>query len=94
MKQTQAKEFWIENRSNEYSDDQFWANETEQFDTDIHVVEVTPLIAAAPEMLEALERQLAWLEDMSRLTKSDTFHSEVNSEVENLKKIIKKAKGE
>jgi hypothetical protein len=34
------REFWIEDRSSEYADDQFWARDYMAYDTDTHVIEI------------------------------------------------------
>lgn len=51
MKNKQPREFWIKNKANEYTDNQFWATESQEYDSDIHVIEYAAL--------EALKDQLA-----------------------------------
>lgn len=53
------------------------------------------LIAAAPEMFEALKKQLQWLYDMSILSGlKESYQLEINTEMKKLESILKKARGE
>lgn len=48
------REFWIKNKANEYTDDQFWATEKEEYDTDIHVIEKKAVQEILTEIAELI----------------------------------------
>ena len=80
--------FWLQADNKDIQTFEYFASEEQSYDDDIKVVELTPLIAAAPEMLEALEaiNSLVW--DQLKGTKHQLALIEI------CEQAIAKAKGE
>jgi hypothetical protein len=80
------REFWIENKANEYTDNQFWASETMNYDTDIPVIEKTPEVVRKLECFDELVES-CWL-------LLDYGHDLKEKKREEIKALLAKAKGE
>ncbi len=69
--QTEGKprEFWIKNKANEYTDDQFWATEKEEYDTDIHVIEYAAVEIAQNALIDSESENVRLHEENAALKK-------------------------
>lgn len=63
------REFWIKNKANEYTDDQFWATLEQEYDTDIHVIECSAFEIAQNAHIDSEAENVKLHEQIAELTK-------------------------